>query len=227
MLNPTEINREVQQVLRGFTQMAAGRVSSLPVVIQFYQRMEVAMAPYTGGLACNSGCSYCCHYHVYVTAPEAFALAEYTRTRMSELDRKAVVARMADNIEITKELTVAEHININVRCAFLSDSGTCLAYEVRPGACRRHHAVDVAPCQVTFHDPSSTMQISKRADLTSMAEAFMRAAYAAQHQLKVDDARYELTGAVYEAMTNKASLKRWRDGKNSFPSVKDRDLRRS
>jgi hypothetical protein len=44
-----------------------------------------------------------------------------------------------------------------------------------------------------------------------------------QFQVGLDVTRHELHTALAEAMTNKATVKRWRNGKKAFPTVKDQE----
>lgn len=172
---------ELNKSRSDITSIKTGRERALPAMVRFYRRLDEAVKPLVEATACKTGCSYCCHYHVYISAPEAFALAQYVEI-LSASDRSAVTARLESNNVLIRGMTVDEHIATNVRCAFLSDTGSCLAYSV------------------------------------------IGAHLHAQALLGADFARYELHGAVHEAMTNKGSQKRWRDGKTAFPSVQDRDL---
>lgn len=222
MKTPADFHSEVDTLVDDFAKLKADRSAAVPVMIRFYRRMDAAISHFSPALACESGCSYCCNYHVYVSVPEAFALASFLQNTLDPVSKQGVLARLDANLLTVKELTVDEHIATNVRCAFLSDLGRCLAYEVRPGACRRHHAIDVTPCRVTFEDPQSTMELQQIAERMNIANGYIQATSFAQQNQKMDASMYELHGAVHEALSNKSSLKRWRDGKTAFPGVHDR-----
>jgi Fe-S-cluster containining protein len=203
----------------------AGRSTALTHQVSVYRRMDDAFRavddPPGQTLACRSGCSYCCHYHVYVSTPEALAIAEHLQSAPAGL-RVGYLERLRQNAALAGELGRDAHIGTNIACAFLSDSGVCAIYALRPSACRRHHSYDVTPCKTTFDDPSCTDQNPQSAARLATADGFQAAAMVMSRQEGFDERRYEMSGAILEALNNKASAKRWKDGKTAFPSVRDR-----
>ena len=185
-----------------------------------FRRMDATIHPLEFGIACRRGCSYCCNYHVYVTATEAFALAELVE-KLEPSVKSQVEKQLEGNFRAVSSMTVEQHIHTNVRCAFLSNAGECMAYEIRPSACRAHHATDVNTCKVTFEDTRSPLQNTMKADLKMASTAFVMAQEVAHTKAGFDDKRYELTAAVREARANPASFKRYKTGKKAFPSVHD------
>lgn len=222
MRSRAEFDLEVEALRQGFGKAQGDRQKIQPAMISFYRRMDKAIAEVATGLACKTGCSYCCHYHVYISAPEAFALANAVDAMQDLTQRQSVLTRLNSNIRATAGLTVEQHIGTNIRCAFLSDDDACIVYSVRPGACRRHHSMSVEPCRETFEDTASKMEDPKSVAVLQVATAYMAASATATVSIRADDHVYELHGAAYEALTNKASLKRWRDGKTAFPGVRDK-----
>lgn len=211
---------------QSFNAVRAGRASVLSHQVSVYRRLDDALRAVadTPGAepACQAGCSYCCHYHVYVTAPEALAIAEHVRGWPAAA-RDDVLARLTANAKQAASLGKERHVQTNVRCAFLGSDHLCSIYPVRPLACRRHHSYDVTPCRTTFEDPACQDQCPQSAQRVATADGFLAAGSAVARHIGLDFARYELSGAVLEAATNPAAAKRWRDGKTAFPSVKDRD----
>jgi hypothetical protein len=219
-------NEEGVAVRKSLQALRAGRMSVLEHQVQVFHRLDAALStaqdPTGHTLACRSGCSYCCHYHVYVTAPEALAIAEHL-AGLPASQQSVYLERLRSNSARARELGKDAHIQTNVACAFLSSEGTCDIYPLRPSACLRHHSYDVTPCRVTFEDPPNPAQNPMSPVRHVMSDAFHAAATTAASQQGFDITRYEMSGAVLEAATNRASPKRWKDGKTSFPSVQDRD----
>lgn len=218
--------REAQIQSSVLQQVRAGKTSPLQYQVQLYRRLEDALAA-AGDLpgqtlACKEGCSLCCHYHVYITASEALAIAEYVNTKLSASQRTGLEAKLRANSVQADAIGLNAHMQTNIACAFLTEASNCSVYEVRPAACRKHHSYDVTPCQVTFDDPTSTENCPQSMERLAIAEGFVIASDSAQHLTGFDALRYEMSGAVWEALTNRSSAKRWRDGKVSFPGVKDR-----
>jgi len=210
----------VRQELHG---VGKGVLKPMAALTRFYKRMDTALARVPEKLACDGGCSYCCHYHVYVTALEVFGLAEFINTQLDEEVREQVKNKLLGNVQRVSTLSVDEHIKTNVACALLSDAGRCLAYPIRPSACHRHHSLNAKACEVTFNDPLSSMQNILSAQHQAIADGFFAAAAIETAHMSADFARYEMNSALNEALTNPACFKRWKAGKASFPSVRDRD----
>lgn len=83
--------------------------------------------------------------------------------------------------------------------------------------------MDATICKTTFEDPLATDLSAQSALILAAAEGVMVAASVAMKEAGFDFAKYEMSGAVLEALTNRASTKRWKDGKSSFPTVGDAD----
>jgi Fe-S-cluster containining protein len=218
------IDMEVPAQRHGLALVRSGKASPLEHQVRLFRRMDEALQMLANKGAttdCTAGCSYCCHYHVYVTAPEAMALAEYV-VKLPPAQQDQVRQRLRANVQRTSEMGVQEHIRTNVACAFLDEgAGTCTAYALRPSACRKHHSLDKQVCKATFENPQSDDRNALNAVLTAVGEAFMTAATASQDAEGVDFRLYEMSAAVLEALENPAARKRWRAGKRSFPQVRD------
>jgi uncharacterized protein len=83
------------------------------------------MARHGDQMACNSGCSHCCHVRLTVTAVEANAI-------------RALVSQMPETVYARLLATVAGAAPD--RCAALDANGRCQIYEARPIVCRSHGA---------------------------------------------------------------------------------------
>ncbi len=204
---------------------AASRAPGPPAqaVVRFFGRLDAALRTVAVPHACEPGCSYCCHYRVMVTAPEVFALAQHVKANWPAPAATDLVSRLRDYTDRTRAMTSAQHEGTNMACAFLRD-GRCSVYEIRPLACRRHHSLDATPCIETFHNPRCTAMITTSEQHVAVASGFANAQLMAEHALGLDLHMYELHAALLDALTNPASLKRWKTGKISFPVVKDRQL---
>ncbi len=222
---------EVPLHRQGMVAVKKGRRSLTEHQMHFYKRVDVALSsvdiPDDLSLACREGCSYCCNYHVHVSAPEAYTIAAHLRAQWKPDRVNEVIARLSENVEAVSGMTVDEHTATNVRCAFLSPSDACSIYEVRPVACRKHHSFDVEPCRITFDDPTSADAAPQSVERLAIAHGLFTASIGAMEIEGLDAARYEMSAAVLEALTNSSAIKRWRAGKNSFPSVKNRDTQRA
>ncbi|MRR56613.1 MAG: hypothetical protein EG824_00120 [Deltaproteobacteria bacterium] len=208
-------------VVAGELRTGKSASAAAPIAAAFFGRLDKALKAVSPQLACEKGCSYCCYYHVYVYPVEALALAEFVK-KLDEPTQAAINRRLADNLKQISNLTVDQHIATNVRCALLGDDGKCIAYALRPLACRKHHSVDGISCKVTFDDTASPMNNTLVGEREAVATGYVVALTMGARSTGVDTMQYEMNGALSEALSNAACLKRWKDGKATFPSVRDR-----
>lgn len=210
----------------GLRDVRAGRGTALTQQVKFYRRMDEALReeplPDTVAPACKAGCAYCCHYHVYIFAPEALAIAEYLQSEPVAV-RETAIEKLRVNASQIADLSVAEHLQTNVACAFLTPQNTCGIYKVRPWACRKHHSFDVQPCITTFENPTAQDMTPQSVSWLGLADGFLAASVVAQRQEGFDPRRYEMSTAVLEALSNRAAPRRWKDGKRTFATVRDFD----
>lgn len=223
LMKERQFKQEAPQYHAGLQELRAGRSSILAQQVKFYRRMDQALsAEELQGVtpACKPGCAYCCHYHVYVFAPEALAIAEHLLTKSAAM-RDVIIEKLSANATQIANLSVNEHLQTNIACAFLSPQNTCGIYEVRPWACRKHHSFDVQPCITTFDDPTSQDMNPQSPSWLGLAEGFIAATVVVQRQEGFDHRRYEMSTAVLEALSNRAAPRRWKDGKRTFATVRD------
>lgn len=110
-------------------------------ILALYKEQEPALRELiTRGTppSCTKGCSHCCNLQVYITMPEALAIAEYVSQSPTLLKR--TVQSCQESISKQK-LSSTDHFRENIPCAFLSDKKECSVYEVRPMPCRHHFAI--------------------------------------------------------------------------------------
>ena len=103
---------------------------------------SVAANPPKDPVACRTGCAYCCHSAVMVSAPEAFRLAaEVARAAVGTTSGMDFIARASS----TANLTATDRFGRKLPCPLLYD-GACSVYGARPLACRRVTSFQVDPC---------------------------------------------------------------------------------
>jgi Fe-S-cluster containining protein len=103
-------------------------------------------------IACEAGCTFCCHQRVVVFAHEAVALLRHVRTRLPAAEADAIERRIRVNARTIDGWTPERHRAANLRCALLVE-GRCAAYDVRPSACARYHSLSRARCEHSFEHP--------------------------------------------------------------------------
>ena len=167
-------------------------------------------------LACERGCSYCCHLRVEIRPHDAFVLAHHILTRFSAEQRARATARIEENLERIAQLTPEQHIRANIPCAFLEE-GVCTVYEARPATCRKYYSVSVQNCRNSFNDTSAPLTGDIEHEEVRLAGNAVALGYAkGLEDAGYDATLYELHYAVHSALTNPKAERRYRDGKRSF-----------
>lgn len=201
-----------------FNGLGKGRVS--PQIVKFYDGFDQATARSHNPISCKTGCTYCCHYHVMVSATEVFAMVEAIE-KLPPHDRDMLKRRVQEVAARTKGMPRDVYLHTNIECAMLRE-GKCSVYAARPIACRGHHSADVAICKETFEDVHSAAVAPKDYQRELVFRAFDNVQLASNHSAGVDTSKYELHGALSAALTNPATFKRWKSGKAAFPGVTDK-----
>lgn len=168
------------------------------------------------GIACERGCTYCCHLRVEVRPHEAFVLSQHIQTRFDDAQRTRVMARLEENLQRIATLTRDQHIRAGLACALLEDGG-CAAYEARPAACRKYYSVSVTTCRDAFNDTAApltgplehdNLRLAGNAVALGFAKGLEEAGYNAD--------MFELHHALKLALESNKPEKRYKSGKKPF-----------
>jgi Fe-S-cluster containining protein len=160
-------------------------------------------------LACRTGCSFCCHQPVAVTAPEAFYLAGVLVLRPEAAAAMAVMAartadRRADQAGITW-----------FPCPLLDGEGSCTAYRARPTACRAYVSINVEDCKANYLAPGS-VTVMEPQGYTPIKDRFRVMLLAAMRANGLPTHFYEMNAAVSVILATDNAEKRWLRGENIF-----------
>ena len=99
---------------------------------------------------CKQGCAWCCHQEVFAVTHEFLYLNEYVNQNLTRETRLAILEKAREKVMLTMNKSVEEQLQIRAACPFL-ESGSCLAYEARPMACRIYLSSSAVSCK-TEHD---------------------------------------------------------------------------
>lgn len=219
-------NADLQRHAQTEFNTAIPELKAMPVTeaqVRFYQRLNDALASATAnsnqGLACKSGCDYCCHYKIEVTPAEVLTIQQHVVRHFKPEQIQQVMAQARRNVAEAKGLSRQAQTAINQRCAFLLER-QCAIYEVRPSNCRSYHATDVRVCETSFHQPDvifPKIQVESIEDAGGgLASGFEQAMGA----LGMDSKLYDMSSAFIEAMSSPTLAQRLKSGKKAFLKAK-------
>ncbi len=154
----------------------------------------------SAGIACKSGCWYCCYFMVEVRSEEALQIVNFVRENFSPERARRLQHDVAVNANALRDLPREEQLTANRKCAFLDD-GKCSIYAVRPARCRTFHAKDVSGCKQAWDEPKNLeipstlvpeLLYTGEAHLKGYRQAFTDAGY--------DNGVYEMNAALEKAL---------------------------
>ena len=210
------IAQEYQQAraeIRSFGPLQAYQLSQ--------QRHEerLAAAPDANTLACQAGCSWCCHFTIDLRPVEAFRIAEFVAQTFDEQARKRLSARIEANGKITSVLDDMQRMQQNIECAFLVE-GRCSIYAARPQTCRNYHATNAAGCQRSFEDPTNLEIDPEFAPLVyQIGGAHVEAFTKAMRDEGYDVDAYEMNLALTAVVEDPQALERFLARYKPFPAL--------
>ena len=166
---------------------------------------------------CKAGCSACCHLaKIDARAHEIFALAAWIKENFPEPELAALVARTKAHAEAVSGLSLAEHLRTVRACPMLLDN-RCSVHPARPGVCRIGHSTDVSICQRAFENPNDLKaRGGHNADVKASMTAAADGSTFAFLEAGMDKTTYDLSSALYEALSNPEALNRWIGGDQAF-----------
>ena len=107
---------------------------------------------------CKKGCEWCCHQPVFALDYEMEYLIDYIKSNFSEDLQKDIKARAENKNNKLSMLDETSLLNSKFPCPLLQD-GACIAYQVRPMACRIYLSQDVKSCLKFFKNPGNKSSI--------------------------------------------------------------------
>ncbi len=200
--------------------IAANAVDARAQTVKMYGRLAELQATVIARnkvvVACERGCSFCCHLRVEIRPHEAFVLAHHIESTFDSGKRAHAMKRFAENLQRISPLTSDQHIRAGIPCALLED-GVCSVYEGRPAACRKYYSVSVDTCRNAFNDTAAPISGPLEHEQVRLAGNAVALGFAKGiEEARLDTTLYELHFALHHALTNPKAERRYRDGKKPF-----------
>lgn len=175
-------------------------------------------------LACEKGCSYCCHFFVSASAPQVFSIASYIRENSTDpTDLEAEIERIRPLEKATRGLDQTERLSGKHPCVLLVD-GQCSVYSVRPTACRAFCSLSLEVCERFWSGEGKVDDVPVPEFAFPLRKGYDQALWASLHHLGLRPYGYDLNHAVLVALENPAAEEAWFRGEDVFGNVaRDRD----
>lgn len=162
-------------------------------------------------IACKGDCPACCMLRVVATAPEIFLIARFISANATSLTKNGIdiVRRIAETSAAVSGRSESERMALRRICPFV-EAGLCLAYRVRPLACRGHASFDMNACveATTGKNVDAAISTPHLVVRSLVQNAMMSSLREARLAWRL----YELNGAVDLALSRPEAESQWTAG---------------
>jgi hypothetical protein len=164
-------------------------------------------------IACHGECAACCRLRVVATAPEVLLLVRFVAVNAPAFDARGIslARRIADTAQAVGSLDEFARMAAKRDCPLI-ERDLCLAYRLRPLACRGHAALDKQACISAAEGegdeaPVSTPHLVVRSLVQNAMMNSLRQAGLAW-------GLYEITKALEIASRTPAAIEAWIEGED-------------
>ena len=166
-------------------------------------------------LPCKKGCSWCCFLRVKVTPLEVMGIVDYLRSRLKPEQNPELWQRLIRTAGLIRELRGNPGVCAERMCPLLVD-GKCLAYPVRPIACRVYHSLNPSDCEAYMKKDDSSLTI--RRDIFGLSMGIFAGLTEGLRAVGLQTRLLELTTGLRIAMDDSGSnlANRWLSGEPAF-----------
>ncbi len=189
--------------------------------INFYRRLDSTITGVSEHIEetiqCQSGCSYCCHFRVDVSANEVFAIVKHVHSTFTADMLEKLVEKATNNKKKLDILSQGKRIVTNIACPLLEDN-VCSIYTMRPSMCRKMHSTNVEACIHSYDNPEDkNVENAEHPVLSAITMTMLTAAREGFSALGLDKTVYDLNEVLITALSDNKYKKRWLNGKKAFP----------
>lgn len=170
-------------------------------------------------LACHGECEACCRLRVAATAPEIFLLARFVSVNAAAFAERGIMLlkRIADADQTIGGLSEEQRMVVQYACPLI-EGGLCLAYKVRPLACRGHAAFDKALCVAAARGEAVETPVS--ATHLFVRSIVQNALMAALRRAGLAWGLYEISKALNVALSTPNALEQWISGQDPLAQAR-------
>jgi Fe-S-cluster containining protein len=163
-------------------------------------------------VACQAGCSLCCHNWISVTIPEVLLIAEALQARFDA----ALPERIAEAAGAGMNLDRDQRLERRLACPLLVDH-LCSIYGVRPLACRSFFSLSLAACQAVFDGTDEDVPTPR--DAMVLRGVHDRCFWAALRASGLGHEAVELNHALHIALAHDDACAAWLGASDPFTAT--------
>jgi Fe-S-cluster containining protein len=217
--SPTSFFKSLAQTFRGAIRARRDRVDLVGALcaqaFDSFERNVVLQAKNAPQPACRGECAAFCALRVTASAPEILLLGRFIDVNEPNFTAHGVDlrGRFAQLGASVSGLSERERLGLRESCPML-EGGLCLAYRLRPLACRGHAAFDADACRAATDGDDAPLSVSTpHLILRSMVQ---NALLSALRDEGLSWRLYELNQAIDIALRTPEAAEAWIAGDDPF-----------
>jgi len=164
---------------------------------------------------CKKGCYWCCFLRVKATQLEVLSIVDYLSHHLEPGEMSALRQRLVKTDEVTQGMDGYQRVHADMTCPLLVN-GECLAYAVRPIACRVYHSLNVSECKASLDKYGS--RVTVRHDISGLGMGLLAGLTDGLRTLGLQTRQLELIAGLRIAIDEPGSglAKLWLAGESAF-----------
>jgi len=168
-------------------------------------------------LACQAGCTFCCHQYVGISMAELAIVAKYVETNFDKSGQQQLRDRLSETIEATAGMNQFERAASRIDCPLLNEtSRQCTIYAARPLTCRGMHSLDRDACEKDDATPGKNHPIPQFEDHKNITRSIAIGLHLGIAENNLEIKELELGRTLLIALTEKDAIERWIKGEAVF-----------
>lgn len=174
---------------------------------------------------CHCGCSWCCYQAVFVSGGEIIYLGNYLLRHMEKQTVREITERTRQKCQQTTKMKLPELLQHRSPCPLLQEKG-CLAYPVRPLACRIYFSSSKDSCLRQYRRMENTGSFPELYAFPLSAGRMIHEGINARlREEGIINTEWVLESMLVDVLTNPAIIPAWINGKEAFysPALEEKE----
>jgi hypothetical protein len=207
-----------QMVLHSFTKdrTPSGGVNLIKEVYQVSDQVLNGIHKQGIKPVCKEGCHWCCYLRAKVTPLEILGILDFWRMTLNPTEMSSVRQRLSAADEITRGMDGNQRVCARIVCPLIVD-GKCLAYTVRPIACRVYHSLNLTDCEMLLENQDRSMSI--RPDISGLGLGIQAGLIEGLRAVGLQTRLIDLITGLHIIMNEPGTVDDWLAGKPAFAAA--------
>ena len=168
-------------------------------------------------LACQEGCTFCCHYQVIMTPPEVLLIGSHVKHGYRGRPKKDLFERIERYKALREGKSLDETASVlhDTPCIFLKND-RCSIYKMRPLVCRAWHSHNSSICKKHFRSATANPDVDGYNHRHYVYKTVADGMAAGIAEMGLQSGAYTIAGALMAYFSRDEPEKAWLQGEPVF-----------